>query len=41
MPVIKVPGGFKFGKSGKVFKSRKDAEQQGRAIKANQNKRKK
>lgn len=32
MPVHKVSGGFKWGKSGKVYKSKAKAERQGRAI---------
>lgn len=32
MPVIKVKGGYKWGKSGKVYPTRKQAEKQGRAI---------
>lgn len=40
MPVKKVKGGYKFGNSGKVYKTKKEAEKQGRAIKANQNKKK-
>ena len=36
MPVKRVPGGFKYGAKGKVYKSRAKAEQQGRAIKASQ-----
>lgn len=40
MPVQKVKGGYRYGKTGKVYKSRRKAERQGRAIKANQNKKK-
>lgn len=40
MPVEKVKGGYRYGKTGKVYKSRRKAERQGRAIKANQNKKK-
>lgn len=40
MPVQKVKGGYRYGKTGKVYKSRQKAEKQGRAIRANQNKRK-
>ena len=40
MPVRKVKGGYKYGESGKVYKSKKDAERQGRAIKARQGKKK-
>ena len=32
MPVRKVKGGFKCGKSGKVYKSKKKAIKQGQAI---------
>lgn len=32
MPVRKVKGGYRFGKSGKVYKNKKDAEKQARAI---------
>jgi hypothetical protein len=32
MPVKKVPGGYQWGDSGKVYKSREEAEQQGRAV---------
>lgn len=31
MPVEKVQGGYRWGKSGKVYKKRSDAERQGRA----------
>ena len=31
MPVEKVKGGWRWGKKGKVFKTRKEAEAQGRA----------
>ena len=41
MPVRKVKGGYRYGRTGKVYKSRAKAERQGRAIKASQNKRKK
>lgn len=34
MPVRKVQGGFKWGKAGKVYPTKADAEKQGRAIKA-------
>lgn len=36
MPVHKVPGGWKYGSSGKVYKSKAAAEKQGRAIQASQ-----
>lgn len=32
MPVEKVKGGYRFGKSGKVYKTRKEAEAQEKAI---------
>ena len=41
MPVRKVKGGYKYGNTGKVYKSRAKAERQGRAIKASQARRKK
>lgn len=31
MPVRKVPGGYKWGSKGKVYKTRKGAERQARA----------
>lgn len=34
MPVHKVKGGYKYGKTGKVYKSRAAAARQGRAIQA-------
>ena len=37
MPVYKVNGGYRYGKTGKVYKSKAKAEKQGRAIKASQN----
>ncbi len=40
MPVKPVKGGYKWGTKGKVYKKRSDAEKQGRAIKANQKKKK-
>lgn len=40
MPVHKVKGGYKYGKTGKVYKSKSKAAKQGRAIKASQSKRK-
>lgn len=36
MPVRKVKGGYRYGKTGKVYKSKAKAEKQGRAIKASQ-----
>lgn len=41
MPVRKVKGGYRYGKKGKVYKSKAKAERQGRAIKASQARRKK
>lgn len=38
MPVEKVPGGYRWGKHGKVYKTKEEAERQGRAIHASQNK---
>lgn len=32
MPVRKVKGGYRWGSSGKIYKRRKDAQRQGRAI---------
>ena len=32
MPVQKVKGGYRWGKSGKVYKTKAQAEKQGRAI---------
>ena len=32
MPVRKVKGGYRWGKSGKIYKSKKAAQRQGRAI---------
>jgi len=40
MPVMKVKGGWKWGKAGKVYKTRQEAIQQGIAIRMNQKKRK-
>lgn len=41
MPVHKVKGGYKYGKTGKVYKSRAKAVKQGQAIKASQNRQRK
>jgi uncharacterized protein len=41
MPIHKVKGGYKFGDSGKVYKSREDAEKQANAIYASGYKEKK
>jgi hypothetical protein len=32
MPVKKVTGGYRWGNSGKVYKTRSEAERQGRAV---------
>ena len=40
MPVHKVKGGYKYGTKGKVYPTKEQVEKQGRAIKANQNKKK-
>ena len=41
MPVKKVKSGYKWGKTGKVYPTKKQAEKQGQAIKASQEKEKK
>jgi len=41
MPVERVKGGWRWGKRGKVYKSKALAERQGRDIKANQTERQK
>ena len=41
VPVRKVKGGYKWGKSGKVYSSKKEAEKQARAIYASGYKKKK
>lgn len=41
MPTRKVKGGYRWGKSGKVYRSKAKADRQGRAIKASQARRKK
>lgn len=41
MPVRKVKGGWKWGKTGKVYKSKAKAERQGRAVRASQQRRRK
>lgn len=41
MPVHRTKGGWKYGSKGKTFKRKSDAERQGRAIKANQQRAKK
>lgn len=35
MPVRKVPGGYKWGNTGKTYPTKSQAERQGRAVKAN------
>lgn len=40
MPINKVKGGYRYGKTGKIYKKRDDAVKQMRAIKANQKKKK-
>lgn len=37
MPVHRVKNGWRYGKTGKVYKSKAKAERQGRAIRASQN----
>ena len=32
MPVVRVKGGYRFGKSGKTYRSKKSAQRQARAI---------
>jgi len=39
MPVRKVKGGYRYGSKGKVYRSKKKAARQGRAIKASQRRR--
>jgi len=41
MPAMKVKGGWKWGRTGKVFKTRQEAIQQGIAIRMNQKKNRK
>ena len=41
MPVRKVKGGYRYGKTGKVYPTKAQAAKQGRAIHASKNKRKK
>jgi len=41
MPVKKVKGGYRWGTSGKVYKTKEAAERQGRAIRASGYKKKK
>lgn len=37
MPTRKVPGGYQWGTTGKVYKSKADADAQGAAVRASQN----
>lgn len=41
MPVMKVKGGYRWGRSGKVYPTKAKAEKQGRAIRASGYKKKK
>ena len=41
MPVRKVKGGYRYGRQGKIYRRKKDAARQGRAIRASQERRKK
>jgi|TARA_R110000751_G_scaffold45764_3_gene103531 hypothetical protein len=41
LPIVKVKGGYRWGKSGKVYKNKSDAERQGKAIQASKDKKKK
>lgn len=34
MPVYKVKGGYRWGKTGKIYKTKEEAERQGRAVRA-------
>jgi hypothetical protein len=38
LPVRKVKGGYRWGKTGKTYPTKRQAAKQGRAIKASQNK---
>lgn len=40
MPTRKVKGGYRYGKSGKTYRSKKAADRQGRAIRASQRRKK-
>lgn len=40
MPVRKVKGGYRWGKTGKVYRKKEDAEKQGKAIRISEHKRK-
>ena len=41
MPVRKVKGGYRWGKTGKVYKNKEDAIKQGQAIEISKKKRRK
>ena len=41
MPVHKVKGGYKYGKTGKVYPTKEQAAKQGRAIEASKSKKSK
>ena len=41
MPVRRVKGGYQYGTTGKIYKTKEEAEKQGRAIRASQAKRRK
>lgn len=41
MPTRKVKGGYKYGRTGKVYKSKAAADRQGRAIQASKARRRK
>lgn len=41
MPVMKVKGGYRWGRSGKVYPTKTQAEKQGRAVRASGYKKKK
>lgn len=41
MPIIKTKSGYKYGKTGKVYKSRKKAVKQGQAIAISKKRRRK
>ncbi len=41
MPIRKVKGGYRYGKTGKVYKSRKKAVKQGQAIAISKKRRRK
>ncbi len=41
MPIIKIKSGYKYGKTGKVYKSRKKAVKQGQAIAISKKRRRK